>query len=43
MTETPPRVKWVCRPIGYDNEHVYLKYLGLGPARQKKLKDAGVI
>ena len=29
MTETPIRTKWVCRPVGYDNEHVYLKYMGL--------------
>ena len=43
MTETPPRVKWVCRPVGYDNDHIYLRYLSLGPTRLKKLKDAGVI
>jgi CoA:oxalate CoA-transferase len=43
MTETPIRTKWVCRPVGYDNEHVYLKYLGLGAARLKELKQAGII
>jgi len=25
MTGTPIRAKWVCRPVGYDNEHIYLK------------------
>lgn len=43
MTETPIRTKWVCRPVGYDNEHIYLKYLGLGPRRLKELQEAGVI
>jgi crotonobetainyl-CoA:carnitine CoA-transferase CaiB-like acyl-CoA transferase len=43
MTETPVRTKWVCRPVGYDNEHVYLKYLGFGAARLKELKQAGII
>jgi CoA:oxalate CoA-transferase len=43
MTETPVRTKWVCRPVGYDNGHIYLKYLGLGPRRQKALKGAGII
>jgi succinyl-CoA---D-citramalate CoA-transferase len=43
MTETPVRTKWVCRPIGYDNEYVYLKYMGFGPSKLKKLKRAGVI
>jgi crotonobetainyl-CoA:carnitine CoA-transferase CaiB-like acyl-CoA transferase len=43
MTETPPRVKWVCRPVGYDNDFIYLKYLGLGPTRLKKLEQAGVV
>ena len=43
MTETPPRVKWVCRPVGYDNDFIYLKYLSVGPTRLKKLKEAGVV
>ncbi len=30
MSHTPPRIKWACRPVGADNEDVYLKYLGLG-------------
>jgi len=43
MTETPVRTKWVCRPVGYDNAHVYLKYMGLGPRRLKELEEAGII
>ncbi len=43
MTETPARTKWLCRPAGFDNEHVYLKYLDIGPGRLKELKEAGII
>lgn len=43
MTETPVRTKWVCRPVGYDNQHIYLKYLNFGPRRLKELKEACVI
>jgi len=43
MTETPIRTKWVCRPVGYDNEHIYLKYMGFGPSKLNKLMKAGII
>jgi crotonobetainyl-CoA:carnitine CoA-transferase CaiB-like acyl-CoA transferase len=43
MTGTPVRTKWVCRPVGYDNKHIYLKYMGFGPSRLNKLKRAGII
>jgi crotonobetainyl-CoA:carnitine CoA-transferase CaiB-like acyl-CoA transferase len=43
MTETPVRTKWVCRPVGYDNETIYLKHMGFGPRRLKELKEAGII
>jgi CoA:oxalate CoA-transferase len=43
MTETPVRTKWACRPVGYDNEHIYLKYMGFGPSKIKKLRKAGII
>jgi crotonobetainyl-CoA:carnitine CoA-transferase CaiB-like acyl-CoA transferase len=42
-TETPPRTKWVCRPVGYDNGYVYLKYLGYGPVKLGELKGTGII
>lgn len=43
MTETPIRTKWVCRPVGYDNEFVYLKYMGFGPSKLKELKAWEII
>jgi crotonobetainyl-CoA:carnitine CoA-transferase CaiB-like acyl-CoA transferase len=43
MTETPIRTKWVCRPVGYDNEHIYLKYMGFGPSKLEKFKEQGII
>jgi crotonobetainyl-CoA:carnitine CoA-transferase CaiB-like acyl-CoA transferase len=43
LTETPPRTKWACRPVGYDNGFVYLKYLAYGPEKLKKLKKAGIV
>ena len=43
MTETPIRTKWVCRPVGYDNEYIFLKYMGFGPHRLKALKETGII
>ncbi len=43
MSQTPPRLKWLCRPVGADNEFIYLKYLGLGRAQLADLKKEGVI
>lgn len=43
MTETPPRIRWACRPTGYHNSYVYQKYLGLAPRRLAELKDQGVL
>ncbi len=43
MTETPPRVKWVCRPVGADNEYIYSLKLGLGPNQLEALKGKGII
>ena len=43
LTETPIRVRWVCRPVGYDNESVYSQFLGLGTSRIKELKREGII
>ena len=42
-TETPPRTKWVCRPVGADNGYIYLKYLGYGPVMLAELKVRGVV
>ncbi|MDA8308472.1 MAG: CoA transferase [Deltaproteobacteria bacterium] len=43
MSETPPRLKWVCRPVGADNRFIYLKYLGLGRSELERLGERGVI
>jgi hypothetical protein len=43
MTETPIRTKWVCRPVGYDNDYIYLKYLSIGPVKLKRLKQDGIV
>jgi crotonobetainyl-CoA:carnitine CoA-transferase CaiB-like acyl-CoA transferase len=43
MTETPIRTKWVCRPVGYDNEQVYHKFMGFEPSELKKLSEAHII
>lgn len=43
MSRTPPRIKWACRPVGADNELVYLKYLGLGRERLGALRAAGAL
>ncbi len=43
MTETPPRIRWACRPVGADSEFVYGKYLGLGRAELEDLRARGII
>jgi CoA:oxalate CoA-transferase len=43
MTRTPIRTKWVCRPVGYDNEYIYLKYLKFGQSKLKEIKEQGII
>jgi len=43
MTETPPRLRWACRPAGKDNASVYLKYLGIGRTRLHALRKQQVV
>ncbi len=43
MSETPPRVKTVCRPVGGDNDYIFSKYLGIGPSELSNLKEEGVL
>ncbi len=40
---TPWRVKWLGRPLGFDNNEIYAKYLGLGAEQVRELKQKGVI
>jgi crotonobetainyl-CoA:carnitine CoA-transferase CaiB-like acyl-CoA transferase len=41
--KAPGRLKWIGRPLGYDNEEVYLKLLGLGREKLAELKKRSVI
>ncbi len=43
MTESPPRVKWLCRPLGADNSFIYNTRLGFGEDDLAALKKKGVI
>lgn len=43
LSETPPRVKWICREIGADNEMVYLDLLGFAKKKLDQLKSDSVI
>ncbi len=43
MTESPPRIKWMCRPVGADNEKIYYEMLGLNRKELEELKERGVI
>jgi crotonobetainyl-CoA:carnitine CoA-transferase CaiB-like acyl-CoA transferase len=43
MSATPGRIKWVCRPIGADNELVYGKHLGLGVETLGELRKKGIV
>ncbi|HDL90370.1 MAG TPA: CoA transferase [Thermodesulforhabdus norvegica] len=43
MSETPSRLKWACRPLGFDNRFVLMTMLGLSDTEIKKLQEEGVI
>ena len=43
MSETPPRLKWLCRPVGADNVLIYNLLLGYPESYLKKLKEEGVV
>ena len=43
MSKTPGRVKWICRPIGADNEFIYHSYLGLGKTKLQAFREQGVL
>ncbi|ROQ89859.1 CoA transferase [Desulfosoma caldarium] len=43
MSETPSRILWGCRPLGFDNEYVLTKLLGLPHDEVEKLKAEKVI
>jgi crotonobetainyl-CoA:carnitine CoA-transferase CaiB-like acyl-CoA transferase len=43
MSGTPGRLKWSCRPLGFDNGYVLGKILGLPEGEVKRLRDEGVV
>jgi crotonobetainyl-CoA:carnitine CoA-transferase CaiB-like acyl-CoA transferase len=43
MTGTPARIKWVCRPIGADNEYIYQRYLGIGKEKLSEWKKRDIV
>ncbi|HLS89513.1 MAG TPA: CoA transferase [Sphingobacteriaceae bacterium] len=43
MSETPPRVKWLLKPVGMDNESVYQNLLGYSPDQIAQWEEEGVI
>lgn len=42
MTLTPARVKWLCRPVGADNEYIFMRYLGVGKEKIKEWKAKNI-
>lgn len=43
MTLTPPRIKWVCRPVGADNEYLFSRYLGIGKGALDDWAKQGIV
>ncbi len=43
LSDTPSRIKWSSRPLGFDNEYVFKKLLGLTRPAISKLEEEGVI
>jgi len=43
LSHTPPRMKWVLKPVGADNEHILTKLAGLSGSEIKRLEAEGII
>jgi crotonobetainyl-CoA:carnitine CoA-transferase CaiB-like acyl-CoA transferase len=43
MSETPSRLKWSCRPLGFDNRYVLKNLLGLPDEEVNRLEEEGVV
>jgi crotonobetainyl-CoA:carnitine CoA-transferase CaiB-like acyl-CoA transferase len=43
MSETPGRIKWAGKPVGFDNEYVLKRFLGMRTDRIKGLKERNII
>ncbi len=43
LSETPGRIKWPARPVGFHNRYVLLSLLGLGADQVRELEEKGAI
>jgi crotonobetainyl-CoA:carnitine CoA-transferase CaiB-like acyl-CoA transferase len=43
MSETPGRIKWAGKPVGFDNEYVLKRFLGMRTDKIKGLKERNII
>ncbi len=43
LSETPARIKWAAKPVGWHNHDVFTRLLGLSPSRIKALTEQKVI
>ncbi|RMG60985.1 MAG: CoA transferase [Deltaproteobacteria bacterium] len=43
LEETPGRIRWSMRPVGFDNEYVLRKVLGLSQEKVAELYEKGVV
>jgi len=43
LSESPGRIKWTARPNGIDNEHVFIRILGMSEDELEELYKKGVI
>jgi crotonobetainyl-CoA:carnitine CoA-transferase CaiB-like acyl-CoA transferase len=43
LSETPARYKWAAKPVGFHNEYVLGRLLGLRPEQLRDLEEKGVI
>jgi hypothetical protein len=43
MTLTPARVKWLCRPVGADNDYIFARCLGVGNQKLKERQNKNIV
>lgn len=43
LSETPGRIRWVARPVGFHNEYVFRKLLGLSTSQIRELEEQGIV
>jgi crotonobetainyl-CoA:carnitine CoA-transferase CaiB-like acyl-CoA transferase len=43
LSETPARIKWAAKPVGWHNQDVFMRLLGLSPSQLKELSERKVI